>query len=195
MHYLKKIKTVFRIFVGIYYYISCYAHYLCCRRFHLDYLIHATLLYIEFRTSFKRISRNQLLNNVWVHLLRILCFRTLLVWGESWHWFKFCSCGHIVWELFRFLSLRNVWLDQLYFLQRIPTIHNSFGYRLGISIRWRSILVRLLNFFTLFLPKLVSSIVGTFKALFEIQRLTIIYFFEKIFYWFKFFTCLYPFKN
>ena len=122
----------------------------------MDYLFYAALLHSKFRASTKRIGRDQFFDNLWVDFLCLLRVRPLLVWGTSGCWFKLCTSGYIIGRVSRFLSLRNLWPDQLYFFQRVPTVHNSSGYNLGVSIRKRCVFVWLFYLFALFLPKLVA---------------------------------------
>ena len=68
--------------------------------------------------------------------------------------FELCSYSHFVWGLFRFLSLRDLWSNQLYFFQRVSNDYNSFRYNLGIITWGFGIIVWLLNFFAYFLPNL-----------------------------------------
>ena len=142
------------VYNGIFRRLCFYASFICSSRFHMDYLIYAALLHSKFRASTKRIGRDQFFDNLWVDFLCLLRVRPLLVWGTSGCWFKLCTSGYIIGRVSRFLSLRNLWPDQLYFLQGISAFHNPSGHHLGFSLGRSCVFVRLFNFSAFFLPKL-----------------------------------------
>ena len=161
----------------------------------MDYFIYATLFHCKFRTSFKRISRNKFPNHLWLYFLHILRFRTLLVWSANWYWVKLRAHGHIIWRIFGFLSLWNLWINQFYFFQRIPSVNNVVRYHMGFTAGRCRIFVWLLDFFALFLPELVALHLIARKFFFKTHSFAIFYFCEKVFYRVKFLTYLYLFKN
>ena len=98
-------------------------------------------------------------------------------------------------EVFWFLSLRNLRINQFYFFQRVSIINNFVRYHLGFTPGRCRIFVWLFNFFTLFLPGFVVKSSITCKFFFKTFSSAIFYFCEKIFYRVKLLTYLYLFKN